>query len=110
MKYNPRTGLPDQDIPDQAAAACSCVAREWLAQGCDVIYVLGTVSLWGDVIEHEHGYRAERAEICSLDYSPLLIRQDDHSKLAVFNRKRVSEEWRHSYLFDFEKLKEFYGK
>jgi hypothetical protein len=30
-------------------------------------YVVGAVSLWGDVIEHEDGYRAQFAQIKSLD-------------------------------------------
>lgn len=29
--------------------------------------VIGTVYLWGDVVEHEHGYRAEFAKIRTLD-------------------------------------------
>ena len=32
--------------------------------GC---FVLGTVQLWGEVIEHERGYRASFAKIKSLD-------------------------------------------
>ena len=30
--------------------------------------VFGTVALWGEVIEHEIGYRAEFARVASLDY------------------------------------------
>lgn len=30
--------------------------------------VIGTVALWGEVVEHEKGYRAEYAKINSLDY------------------------------------------
>ena len=30
-------------------------------------YILGTVALWGEVIEHEHGYRAEFGKPHSLD-------------------------------------------
>lgn len=32
------------------------------------IIVTGTVLLWGDVVEHEHGYRAEFAKINSIDW------------------------------------------
>lgn len=32
------------------------------------IIVTGTVLLWGDVVEHEHGYRAEYAKINSIDW------------------------------------------
>lgn len=34
-------------------------------KGDDII--IGKVKLWGDVVEHEHGYRAEFAKIVSLD-------------------------------------------
>jgi len=30
-------------------------------------YAIGTVQLWGEVVEHERGYRAERAMIRSID-------------------------------------------
>lgn len=30
--------------------------------------VTGTVALWGDVVEHEHGYRAEFARVKSIDW------------------------------------------
>jgi hypothetical protein len=33
-----------------------------------VVIVTGTVLLWGDVVEHEHGYRAEYARINSIDW------------------------------------------
>ena len=32
--------------------------------------VTGTVDLWGDVYEHEHGYRAQYAQVSSIDESP----------------------------------------
>lgn len=35
---------------------------------CDAsAFVSGTVRLWGDVVEHEFGYRAEFAKLHSLD-------------------------------------------
>lgn len=52
--------------------------REYLAVSSDpwcvpitptpAIIVTGTVLLWGDVVEHEHGYRAEFAKINSIDW------------------------------------------
>ena len=33
-------------------------------------YVTGTVDLWGDVFEHERGYRASKAAVRSIDDSP----------------------------------------
>lgn len=38
------------------------------------VFAIGTVALWGEVIEHEHGYRAEYAKIASLDH---IIGADD---------------------------------
>lgn len=32
------------------------------------VIVTGSVHLWGDVVEHEHGYRAEFAKIASIDW------------------------------------------
>lgn len=42
----------------------------WYQPGDDqaTVIVTGTVLLWGDVVEHEHGYRAEFAKINSLDW------------------------------------------
>jgi hypothetical protein len=34
------------------------------------LFVFGTVALWGDIVEHEHGYRAQFARIISLDAGP----------------------------------------
>lgn len=34
-------------------------------RGCSVF---GTIAMWGDVIEHEHGYRSQYARIVSLDH------------------------------------------
>lgn len=31
-------------------------------------HVLGTVEMWGDIVEHEKGYRSEWAKIKSLEY------------------------------------------
>jgi len=36
--------------------------------GVNDVRVVGTVLLWGDVVEHEDGYRAEWARVRSLDY------------------------------------------
>ena len=36
----------------------------------DKISVTGTVDLWGEVYEHQHGYRAQYAAIASIDDSP----------------------------------------
>lgn len=39
----------------------------YLAHAGDQSYAIGSVLLWGDVVEHERGYRAERAKILSVD-------------------------------------------
>lgn len=41
--------------------------RNWGEGARRAQFVIGTVELWGEVIEHEHGYRAEYAAIRSLD-------------------------------------------
>ncbi len=58
-------------------------------------FVVGSVILWGDVVEHERGYRAERAKIVSLDdvilpnASPW---SDECGKALAFLRKRYGVE------------------
>jgi hypothetical protein len=39
-----------------------------------VVHVFGTVLLWGRVIQHEHGYRAEYARPLKLLTVPSLVR------------------------------------
>lgn len=51
--------------------------------------VIGQVALWGEVIEHELGYRAENAKIISLDYA--------HG-VPVWKRRRLLERLRQKYL------------
>jgi hypothetical protein len=47
--------------------ACSYIAD----YDCDgAVVVSGTVDLWGDVYEHEWGYRASKAAVASIDDSP----------------------------------------
>lgn len=41
--------------------------RDFLSQVSDGLDVYGQVALWGDVIEHELGYRAEWAKIVSIE-------------------------------------------
>lgn len=41
--------------------------RDFLSQHTDGLDVYGQVALWGDVIEHELGYRAEWAKIISIE-------------------------------------------
>lgn len=50
---------------DKVAALREMTA--YLNQRHDCSYALGSVLLWGDVVEHERGYRAERAKILSID-------------------------------------------
>jgi hypothetical protein len=47
--------------------ACSYI-RDYEQDGA--IVVSGTVDLWGDVYEHEWGYRASKAAVASIDDSP----------------------------------------
>lgn len=43
--------------------------------------IFGRVALWGDVIEHQYGYRAEYAKIISLDIGPSEKDLDHYRKL-----------------------------
>lgn len=54
-------------IFDSRAAAMREIERYLDHVGLSNGYALGTVQLWGDVVEHERGYRAERAVIRSID-------------------------------------------
>ena len=50
--------------------AKDCLRRKWwgsLREYDPRAVVFGHVSMWGTVIEHERGYRAERARVYSLD-------------------------------------------
>lgn len=49
--------------------------------------VTGTVDLWGDVYEHEHGYRAQYAAVSSIDDSPYYD-ADALRKLYGLKRKK----------------------
>lgn len=45
-------------------------------------YVRGTVKLWGDIVEHEKGYRAQYAKIVSLDDFPPTMTHDEQVALC----------------------------
>ena len=38
------------------------------SQGVDEPFLFGKVKIWGEIVEHEAGYRSEFAKILSLDY------------------------------------------
>ncbi len=61
----------------QAVEIYSCYAT-----GAEVVF--GSIAMWGDVIEHQNGYRAEFAAIRSLDYSRQL---NVHDGLPVLSRR-----------------------
>ena len=66
--------------------------------------VVGRVALWGEVVEHETGYRAQYAKIVSLDYADLWTRNQGKDK----PRKKDDE----CYAADQKSLKhlrELYG-
>ena len=60
--------------------AKDCLRKQWwdspLREFEPQAIVFGRVRIWGTVIEHERGYRAEHAKVCSLDkitYGPEFI-------------------------------------
>lgn len=61
------------------------------ADGTPSAYAVGSVILWGDVVEHERGYRAERALIRSLDdvvWQPYPPWSSDIKAALAFLRER----------------------
>lgn len=52
-------------------------------------FVAGTVKLWGQVVEHEHGYRAQFARIASLDavHAPSYCDDDAQDWLEELRRR-----------------------
>lgn len=58
------------------------LARDFLNEHGLVLPVYGKVALWGAIIEHEKGYRAEFAKIISLE--PSSAKKDDlHKRWGV---------------------------
>lgn len=63
-KYNePMYGIPGNGYGVHAFKT-KTMAHECYCPG---LYVIGQVALWGDVVEHTDGYRAEYAKVLSLD-------------------------------------------
>ena len=48
--------------------------HDYFLMGDSTNLVAGTVSMWGQIVEHEHGYRAEYAKILSLDTTDRSLR------------------------------------
>lgn len=61
--YKTLDELVKADVPDCAEVGCACGMRVWASYARPQIgrLVLGQVYLWGRVMEHKHGYRAEFA-------------------------------------------------
>lgn len=72
----------------------------WLSDCEEPLYVIGTVKLWGEVIEHEWGYRSEFAEVASLDAIAAASGMGMHSTSVV---------WRHRKHFSLAALRKEYG-
>lgn len=70
----PMTGTPGDYDLDTAGVYAFKTKEGMMAEfGTYPDLIYGTVALWGKVVEHELGYRAENAEIVSLDGVTLLI-------------------------------------
>lgn len=63
-------------------------AKDFLASHSDTLDIYGRVALWGDVIEHELGYRAEYAKVISLDH---FLKNPAPHKIAI---KDLREKYR----------------
>jgi len=60
----------DPKVPDKNCTCGTYAYKEPSLYDCDNGYlgIIGTVTLWGKIIEHELGYRAENVQIDSLFY------------------------------------------
>lgn len=71
-------------------------AKDFLSQLADDMDIYGRVALWGDIIEHENGYRAQYAKIIGLDYLLKRSRSREGAEAAAHNlsvmRKRYCPE------------------
>ena len=68
-------------------------------------YAWGAVALWGDVIEHEHGWRAENARVISLDGVVLPVPKQS-SKATLRKPHRILSTLRRKYgVANFAKAK-----
>lgn len=86
----PMEGAPDVDIDEGVHAF-----KDRLAVGdygyrphSGVTVVSGTVELWGMVIEHERGYRAQYAAIKSIDDSPFYDAKAIRKRYGLTRRRR----------------------
>jgi hypothetical protein len=52
------------------------------SRGAELAY--GSIRLWGDVIEHENGYRAERGRLLSIEDVRWARREQKHSMALAF--------------------------
>ena len=58
-------GLVYEDVVPIIGLGSANVLESAALDGADVIF--GTIKMWGEIVEHELGYRAEFAKIISLD-------------------------------------------
>lgn len=86
----PMEGSPDVETSEGIHAfkdrlAVGAYGYEPLNQSC---IVSGTVELWGTVIEHEHGYRAQYAAIVSIDDSPFYDAKAIRKRYGLTKRRK----------------------
>ena len=113
--YNPRSGLlqsPFQHtlwLPDKPMYAGSRDATTRLGPGIYAfkhreqawknrgIYIVGSVWLWGDMVEHENGYRAEFARVRSIDWVSCWTTHHTVSMFYDIRGRRVRRRLRRKY-------------
>jgi hypothetical protein len=69
--------------------ALSGYGDSWIEVG--VVLVTGTVELWGDVFEHERGYRASKAKIASIFDSPNYDAAELRKRYGLNRRKKAGK-------------------
>jgi hypothetical protein len=99
----PMTGEPgDHDTIGVHAWKTKRAALEYLRLAR--LGVVGRVALWGEVVEHETGYRAQYAKVVSLDYADLWTRNQGKDK-----PRTKDDECRARDQKSLRQLRELYG-
>lgn len=70
------------------------VLDSYVTAGSSELWVIGEVALWGDIIEHEDGYRAEFARVHSL--------VTWHDRVPEFQRKAIRDKYLTTQPFKIE--------
>jgi hypothetical protein len=94
-------GIPDNGLGVHAFKTASAVLTEY---GCHGPVAIGTVLLWGEVIEHELGYRAEFGKVNSIDLLTKGLSQYAMRHRKKWWRRETYEESEQRRLYSLRRL------